>query len=95
MVERGENQGVEPRLGWVQVSVSPQGFPSEKNLQIDSFRELHTLFTGQVFIVADYTTLFRSPVFDELWFRFWEFGAPAQEATGFLGEVWLSETPDT
>jgi hypothetical protein len=53
MVEKGENQGVGPRLGWLQVSVSPQGFPSEKNLQIDRADELHTLFTAQVFIARE------------------------------------------
>ena len=31
MVGTGENQGDKPRLGWVQVSVSPQGFGSGKS----------------------------------------------------------------
>jgi hypothetical protein len=53
MVEKGENQGVRPRLDDAQVSVSPQGFPSEKNVFRRKDFELRPLFTGQLFIVAE------------------------------------------
>ena len=46
------NQGVRPRLDWGQVSVSPQGFPSEKNLFLKPDPAFTPLFTGQLFIVA-------------------------------------------
>jgi hypothetical protein len=36
----------------VQVSVSPRGFPSEKNVPEASIRTLRPLFTGQVFFVT-------------------------------------------
>jgi hypothetical protein len=52
MVERGENQGGGPRLDESQVSVSPQGFPSEKIIFRTADFELRPLFTGQLFIVA-------------------------------------------
>src|ERR1700730_1214771 len=46
------NQGVRPRLDWGQVSVSPQGFPSEKNFLASADPGFTPLFTGQLFIVA-------------------------------------------
>ena len=52
MVDKGENQGVGPRLDWSQVSVSPQRFPSEKIVYQEEDFEQHPLFTGQLFIVA-------------------------------------------
>src|ERR1700733_9397736 len=53
MVESRENQGVRPRPDWSQVSVSPHGFGSEKNLFKACDFELRPLFTGQLFIVGE------------------------------------------
>ena len=52
MVERGEKQGVVRASDLAQVSVSPQGFPSEKNVWCATIRGFVPLFTGQLFIVA-------------------------------------------
>src|SRR5665213_3203290 len=52
MVEKEGNQGVRPRLDWGQVSVSPTGFPSGKNLFRAVNSSFRPLFTGQLFIVA-------------------------------------------
>jgi hypothetical protein len=60
MVENRENQGVWPRPDWVQVSVSPHGFGSEKNLFGGCDFELRPLFTGQLFIVAEGLRLFET-----------------------------------
>ena len=53
MVEKGGIQGVKPRLDWGQVSVSPQGFPREKNVLGGAGLSFLPLFTGQLFIVAE------------------------------------------
>ena len=49
MVEKGGNQGGGPHLDRPQVSVSPEGFPSGKNLFRGVDGGFHPLFTGQVF----------------------------------------------
>src|SRR6266478_5053454 len=53
MVERGEKQGCRPRRCCRQVSVSPQGFPSEKNRLFEAVSSFVPLFTGQLFIVGE------------------------------------------
>ena len=52
MVGGGENQGDKPRLGWAQLSVSPQGFGRGKSFRGLRIFHLHPLFTGQVFMFA-------------------------------------------
>src|ERR1700756_4199935 len=50
--KRGKPRGAERRR-CRQVSVSPQGFPSEKNLSASPGSSFAPLFTGQLFIVAE------------------------------------------
>src|SRR6202044_1863649 len=50
---KGRKTGGRPRLPCCQVSVSPQGFPSEKNVLGGAGLGFRPLFTGQLFIVAE------------------------------------------
>ena len=50
MVDNGEKQGTSPRLFLGQVSVSPQGFPSQKIVVRGWESRLLPLFTGQLFL---------------------------------------------
>jgi hypothetical protein len=49
MVEAGDNQGDQPPLDRVQVSVSPQGFGSDKFISKAVDFELRPLFTGRLY----------------------------------------------
>ena len=50
MVDNGEKQGTTQRLFLGQVSVSPQGFPSQKIVVQGWESRLLPLFTGQLFL---------------------------------------------
>lgn len=49
---KGENQEVEPRLGWPQVSVSPQGFPSKRIFELTPWTRFARCSQGNFLLLA-------------------------------------------